>query len=392
MSGATVDCAAVEFELSPDQEALRDAARLVLERHAPMERVRQLVGPGEPGPETDATAAVDDFDRQLWAVMVDQGWPAIEEPPTSGGLGLGMVELTVLCEEIGRAVAPTPFLGHCLALDALRQAAHSARCHLGTARRGHSLGRPAGRGRGGGLPGLRPDCRGRRPMRQVEAPVSLTCRPEPTLYASVADLAVVVTPDALWALELSGERPVAQPAMDRTRALAWLRLDGAPAIRIGDRDAANRVLDRAATAMAAELLGAADRVLAMSVDYACERVQFGHPIGSFQAVKHRLADALVDVEGMRSTVFYAAWCLATGQADASLAASSAKAWCSDAARRVMATGLQVHGGIGFTWEHDLHLFMKRAQLDAVSFGDADFHRDRLATLLAGRPVDAPALF
>ncbi len=175
--------------------------------------------------------------------------------------------------------------------------------------------------------------------------------------------------------------------------MAWLRLDGAPGLAPSvTASAARRVLDRAATALAAELLGAADRVLAMSVDYACERVQFGRPIGSFQAVKHRLADALVDVEGMRSSVYYAAWCLAAGQADASLAASSAKAWCSDAARRVMATGLQVHGGIGFTWEHDLHLFVKRAQLDAVSFGDGDFHRDRLATLLAERPVDAPALF
>ena len=126
------------------------------------------------------------------------------------------------------------------------------------------------------------------------------------------------------------------------------------------------------------MLGAADHVLSMTVEYAKDRVQFGKPIGSFQAVKHMLADALVDVEGMRSTVYYAAWCAAADDRERSLAASMAKAWCSDASRRVMGTGLQVHGGIGFTWEHDMHLFVKRAQLDQVSYGDARFHRDRIA--------------
>ncbi len=151
------------------------------------------------------------------------------------------------------------------------------------------------------------------------------------------------------------------------------------------------MLDRAATLASAEMLGAADQVLAMTVQYAKDRVQFGKPIGSFQAVKHMLADALVDVEGMRSTAYYAAWCGAADDADRALSASMAKAWGSDASRRVMAAGLQVHGGIGFTWEHDMHLFLKRAQLDQVSYGDAAFHRDRIAGILrdrldAGRPL------
>jgi alkylation response protein AidB-like acyl-CoA dehydrogenase len=120
-------------------------------------------------------------------------------------------------------------------------------------------------------------------------------------------------------------------------------------------------------------------------------VQFGKPIGSFQAVKHRCADMLVDLEGMRSTVYHAAWSIAAGHPEASVAASTAKTWCADAGRRIMASGLQVHGGIGFTWEHDLHFFLKRAQLDQVTFGDAVFHRRRLATLLrekvaAGEPI------
>jgi alkylation response protein AidB-like acyl-CoA dehydrogenase len=148
---------------------------------------------------------------------------------------------------------------------------------------------------------------------------------------------------------------------------------------------------RAATLVSAEMLGAADHVLSMSVDYAKDRVQFGKPIGSFQAVKHMLADALVDVEGMRSTAYYAAWCNAADDAERSLAASMAKGWCSDASRRVMGTGLQVHGGIGFTWEHDMHLYVKRAQLDQVSYGDASFHRDRIANILRARLESGQAL-
>jgi alkylation response protein AidB-like acyl-CoA dehydrogenase len=140
-------------------------------------------------------------------------------------------------------------------------------------------------------------------------------------------------------------------------------------------------------AYAAELLGVAQRALDLAVAYAKGRVQFGRPIGSFQAVKHRCADMLVDVEGMRSAVYWAAWTL--GDADSAdderaIAASAAKAWCSDAGSRVVASALQVHGGIGFTWEHDLHLYLKRAHLDAVAFGDAGHHRAHLARLLRAR--------
>jgi alkylation response protein AidB-like acyl-CoA dehydrogenase len=163
-----------------------------------------------------------------------------------------------------------------------------------------------------------------------------------------------------------------------------LRLDGAPARRLGGEDAVRALVDHGATFVALEMLGAANRAMDMAVEYAKDRVQFGRPIGSFQAVKHRCADMLVDVEGMRSTAYWAAWCLAAADVDTSIAASTAKTWCSDAAKRVMASALQVHGGIGFTWEHDLHLFLKRSQLDQMTFGDASFHRRRLATLLRPR--------
>ena len=186
--------------------------------------------------------------------------------------------------------------------------------------------------------------------------------------------------------------------MDITRSLGWLELDAAPATlltdpAVGDSSSVSfdSLVDRAAVAVSAEMLGAAQRALDMTVQYAKDRVQFGRPIGSFQAIKHRCADMLVDVEGMRSAVYYAAWCIEAGTSDASSAASAAKIWCSEAASRVMASGLQVHGGIGFTWEHDMHLFVKRSQLDQVSFGDTSWHHDRLAVILrrlaeAGLPV------
>ncbi len=214
----------------------------------------------------------------------------------------------------------------------------------------------------------------------------------PTVYAPSAAVAVVVTDDGVYVVDLEATgRPEPVAAMDRTRELGMLTFEATPARRIGGADAAARVLDRAATLVSAEMLGAADSVLSMSVAYAKDRVQFGKPIGSFQAVKHMLADALVDVEGMRSTVYYAAWCAAADDPDHALAASMAKAWCSDASRRVMGTGLQVHGGIGFTWEHDMHLYVKRAQLDQVSYGDASLHRDRIAQILRTRLESGSAL-
>ena len=207
-----------------------------------------------------------------------------------------------------------------------------------------------------------------------------------------ATTTISASPEAVWAVDLGAlGRPARQPAMDQTSTLSWLHFDATPAERLGGPDAATALLDRAAVGASAELLGGAARVLELTAAYAKDRVQFGQPIGSFQAVKHRCADMVVDVEGMRSTAWYGAWALAADDPDSSVAASTAKVWCSDAAKRVMASGLQVHGGIGFTWEHDFHLYLKRSQLDQVSFGDASYHRERLAGLLrtrvqAGEPV------
>ena len=352
----------MDFALSVDQEALRDGARELLDDLASSARVRAVVDDG------------GGWDAELWRAMLDQGWAGLAVPESLGGLGLGTVEVAVLLEEVGRHAAPAPFASTVLALGALVTAGQDDRvarvlegvvaCVAWSRRADAVRAEPAGAG------------------------WRLNGRPDPVLYAPSASLAVVVAAaadgPAVFVVELDHEQRVpAEPAMDRTRELGWLRFEDAAATRL-DGVAPDAVLDHGATYAAAEMLGGADRVLTMAVDYAKERVQFGRPIGSFQAVKHRCADMLVDVEGMRSSVYWAAWCLSVDDRDRSVAASTAKIWCSDASRRVMASGLQVHGGIGFTWEHDLHVFLKRAQLDQVSFGDAPFHRERLASLLRPR--------
>jgi alkylation response protein AidB-like acyl-CoA dehydrogenase len=142
-----------------------------------------------------------------------------------------------------------------------------------------------------------------------------------------------------------------------------------------------QVVDRAAVALSAEMCGAAQRVLDMTVDYAKLRVAFGKPIGIYQGVKHKCADMLVEIENAKSLTYYAAWAVDEGEADAPLAVSMAKAAASDAGRKVCAAGIQLHGGIGMTWEHDLQLYLKRAKADEVMFGDATWHRERIARLM-----------
>jgi alkylation response protein AidB-like acyl-CoA dehydrogenase len=328
----------MDFELSDDQRALQDAAADLLGSLASPEQVR-------------AAAARDDaYDTVLWKAMVDQGWTGVELPEAQGGLGLGVVEAAVLAEQVGRHVAPAPFGENLLAAGA-----------LATAGNDQWLER----------------------LVTGDAVACVAWRPDvPVPYAPVADVAVVIREEEVVLVELGDGPPIArEPAMDLTRPLGWLRLDGRTATTIGGGAEAQRLLDRGATLYAAALLGGAARVLEMTTEYAKQRVQFGKPIGSFQAVKHRCADMLVDVEGMRSTAYWAAWCLGAGDSEAQVASSTAKTWCSDAARRVMASGLQVHGGIGFTWEHDLHLFLKRSQLDQLAFGDGAYHRERLGRLL-----------
>jgi alkylation response protein AidB-like acyl-CoA dehydrogenase len=390
----------MDFDLSEDQEALVGAATALLESRAAIEQVRKVA-------EADAYNP-GHIDRNLWAQMAEQGWLAVERPESSGGLGMGFVEVAVLGEQVGRHLAPVPFAGTVLALQAIASVSEAGSTE--PAGRSQLVERlSSGEAIGAIAWTRRPDQvvaersagaeGGGAAEEGAESGWVLTGRPDPVVFGPVADVVIVPA-------EISGspgsrelflvENPPetsrkSQPAMDLTRSLGWLELDATPASLLEGPGAFSSLADRAAVAVSAEMLGAAQRVLDMTVQYAKDRVQFGRPIGSFQAVKHRCADMLVDVEGMRSAVYYAAWCIAADSPDASSAASAAKIWCSEAAARVMASGLQVHGGIGFTWEHDMHLFVKRSQLDQASFGDTSWHHDRLADMLralaeAGLPV------
>jgi alkylation response protein AidB-like acyl-CoA dehydrogenase len=382
----------VDFELSADQVALRDAAASLLDDMCTTTRVREVAASGR------------HLDDDLWAAMADQGWLAVERSESDGGLGLGMVEVAVLCEQLGRHLAPVPFTGTVVAHHTLVTAITSGALDAEAGSSATGLGAPdvggwaqrlsSGDATGAVAWSRRSDAV--RAQRDRDGTWRLTGRSDPVVNGPHADVVIVFAETegapAIFALGLDDSaRPRSEPAMDRTRSLGWLELDDRPALWLGDDRAADAVLDRAVAALCTEMLGAADVVLAMTVQYAKDRVQFGRPIGGFQAVKHRCADMLVDVEGMRSAAYYAAWAVGAGDPEASAAASAAKVWCSDAARRVMASGLQVHGGIGFTWEHDLHLFLKRSQLDQVTFGDASHHRERIALILraraeAGQPV------
>ncbi len=345
----------MDFDLSPDQRALQDAARQLLDDRSSSERVRAHLASGEP------------YDRSLWASMVEQGWPAVAVPEGDGGLGLGWVEGAVLLEEAGRHAAPVPLVPQLVVLAAIAGRSE----HRELARRlmaGEALGAVA----------WTASDRALRRSGDADHP-TLSGRLGPVEAASVADAAVVIAPDGVDLVDLrAAGRPTAEPSMDLTRTLSWLTLERTPVTRIGDAEDAVRLGALGALAASAELLGGAARVLEMATQYAKDRIQFGVPIGSFQAVKHLCADMLVDVEGMRSATWYAAWALSAGDPGGPMAAATAKIWCADASKRVMASGLQVHGGIGFTWEHDLHLYLKRAQFSQLDYGDAAHHRSTLA--------------
>ena len=338
----------MDFDLSADQVALRDAAAGLLDGRCDMVVVRRACGRGG-------------FDAGLWADMVEQGWTGIAVPEPLGGVGLGTVEAAVLLEQTGAHLAPVPLLQQLAALAVLAGGPWGERL----------------------LSGEAVACVARTPLVR-SGDGSVSGRTEPVVYGARAGVLVAPAGEELVAVDLAGVARSPEPAMDQTRELAWIDLDAAPAATVGGPREVAAHLDRGAVFHSAEMLGAAEAVMNLAVEYAKVREQFGRPIGSFQAVKHRCADMLVDVEGMRSAVFHAAWALGSGGAEAAETAAVAKIWCSDAAVRVAESALQVHGGIGFTWEADVHLYLKRVQLDGVAFGDARHHRARLAAILRDR--------
>ncbi len=322
----------MDFDLSKPQKLLKSSARDFLARECPPSRVRAAM----------STETADD--RELFAAAADQGWAALLIPETYGGLGLGVVDLAAVAEEMGRACMPGPLFATIFASAVL--------AHHGTEEQKRRWLEPIAAG-------------------EMRATVALGS--EFVLDAGVADLIFRFTDGGLE--EIGNVRVTRTPSMDETRKLYSIRgvTVTPPEISTG--------INVATVALCAEMVGGMQWVLDTTVEYAKTRRQFGRAIGSFQAVQHQCADMLLLTESARSATYYAAWALTHGDPAAALATSMAKAYCSDAYREVCNRGIQVHGGIGFTWEHDLQLYYKRSKASETTFGDATFHRERIARLV-----------
>jgi alkylation response protein AidB-like acyl-CoA dehydrogenase len=349
----------MRFELTDDQQAIRRTAREFLASRYPPEEIRRLAFDDERG-----------FTDEQWTAIAELGWPALVVGEDDGGLGLGVVELAVLQEELGYALAPTPLLSTVAAA-------------LVIAARGDDAQRAEwlpGIAEGGLRATVAPDGDG---LSSDADALAGTLQAVPD--AGAADLLVVaVDADRDVVVDLRGDGVTVEPAdaLDPTRRLSTVRLARARAQPLRGAGSRSRASDTVAVAIAAESVGVAQRTMEMAVAHARDRRQFGQPIGVFQAVSHACAQMLLEVEGARSAVLYAAWALDAAPDEAPLAAAMAKAYASDAGRRVPAAALQVLGGIGFTWEHDLHLWLKRGHANAATWGDARSHRRRVADLLA----------
>jgi alkylation response protein AidB-like acyl-CoA dehydrogenase len=325
---------------------------------------------------------------ELWAAVADQGWLGIHLHESAGGLGLGPVDLAVVAEEMGRACFPGPFLGTIWAATLLAEAGGKSK-HLQPLATGESKGAVAL---------VEPDT-GWNPVEvRLKATPSgggykLDGRKTFVMDANVADVIVCAAraPDGLAIVAVpaktSGVKITTVAGLDQTRKLADIAFEGVlvaagDVVATGDAALAalERSIDIATLAVAADMLGGMQWILAASVEYAKTRQQFGKVIGSFQAVQHMCADMLLWTESSRSAVYYAAWALGAEPLGGPRSVATAKAYVSDASREVANRGVQVHGGIGFTWEHDLQLYYKRSKASEVLFGDATHHRARVAEM------------
>ncbi len=329
----------MNFDFTDDQQAIKRTAKDLLADRFKLARVREL-------------AEAESYDDANWQEFAELGWPGIFIAEEHGGQGLGTVELVILAEELGYALAPVPFLSNAAAGLALQQAGtddQQAQWLPGIAS-GEARG-AAGRIRDGEAH-LVPDA-------DSAAVIVLLEGDSGTVHAAAdCDIEPLET-------------------IDSTRRFARVRPTGGGEPLAGDPAPA---ADRIAVTIAAEITGVAQHAMEMAVDYARDRKQFDRPIGAYQGVSHRCADMLRAVESTRSLVYWAAWSAEAEPETLPLAAAMAKAQASDAGWDVTASALQVHGGIGFTWEHDLHFFLKRAKADAPLFGAAKEHRDRVAEI------------
>jgi alkylation response protein AidB-like acyl-CoA dehydrogenase len=374
----------VDFAFTQEQEELRSAARGFLADHSSSEQVRRAM-------ESELG-----YDPEVWKRIASElGWPAVAIPEAYDGLGLGAVELTALMEEMGRVLLCAPFFSSvCLAGNALLSAGseEQKREFLPAIAEGRTLATVAWTGPSGapGAAGIAATVR-----RQGDEFV-LRGVWRFVLDGLGADLLVVAARRAgsageegvsLFAIpsDTPGVERCALPTMDPTRRLAEVTLRDVrvPASALMGEEGEGwrplgQALDGAAVALAAEQVGGAQTCLDLSVAYAKERVQFGRPIGSFQAIKHKCADMMVAVESARSASYYAACVAADDAENLPVAASLAKAACSDAYFRCAAESIQIHGGVGFSWEYDVHLYFKRARSTEIFLGDPAYHRERVA--------------
>jgi alkylation response protein AidB-like acyl-CoA dehydrogenase len=359
------------FDLNDEQQQIKETAKEFLAARYKSERIRELL-------DTELG-----FEESDWKEMVELGWAGLALPEEHGGQGLGIVELAAVFEEMGYALAPGPLLSNTVVGLALATNGSDEQKseYLAPLAAGEKRGTPALIDAGS------PATVGEFEMQAASADGGVRLDGEKILVmdAEAADFLLVATSDGKRHLVDSDQSGISierEDSIDPTRRLYSVRFDGVEVAAERTLPAEGEdyfpVFHRVCVAISAELTGIAQRTLEMGVDYAKERQQFGRPIGAYQAVSHRCAQMLLETEGARSATYYAAWAADASPEDLPMAASMAKAYASDAGWRVPDESLQVHGGIGFTWEHDLHLFLKRAKVDAAMFGDAHWHRERVA--------------
>ncbi len=369
------DPPAVNFDFSADQKALRDQARKFLAEHSSSTRVRRILDGAAP------------YDAELWRGMGEMGWMGTAIPETHGGAGFGHLELCVIAEELGRSLAPTPFASTIyLAAEALLLAGSDAQKKRWLPRiaQGEAIG-----------------CLALAEGPQVATPANLATRAEgarltgtkvPVADGDVADFAVVLAAQGdgragLFLVDLKGPglTRASLATVDPTRSHARIVLDGAPGEPLGAPGEGwpltERLLDRAAVLVAFEQLGGAQAALEMAREYALGRFAFGRQIASFQAIKHKLADMYVGVELARSNAYYGAWALTKDGPELPVAAAAARVAASEAYYQAAKENIQIHGGMGFTWEFDCHLHYRRAKLTGLMLGSARRWKDLLVTRL-----------
>jgi alkylation response protein AidB-like acyl-CoA dehydrogenase len=374
----------MDFAFSEEQEMLRSSTRDFLAKECSSKVVRKLM------------EASDPYDQALWKKIAGLGWTALGIPEQYGGVGT-FLDLVVVLEEAGRALMPGPFFATMgLAVPALIEAGTEAQkkevlsaIAQGSARATLALTEPTGRWDAGAVTlSAKPSGGGWK----LDGVKLFVPDGEAADYMVVAARTRGEGEDGISLFLVKG-RPAGMKVtplktLDMTRRWSEVRFDGVQLegeALMGPADKAwphlKRALEWATAALCAEMVGGTQKVLETSTEYAKTRHQFGKPIGIYQAVSHKLADMLVLSESGRSATYYAAWAVEADATDRSLAASMAKAYVSDAYRKVAGDGIQVHGGIGFTWEHDMHLFFKRAKSSEVTLGDATYHRELVAQAL-----------